>query len=55
MCKIVELPDHTFLGSGSKGVDDLCFHTYGEFSPSSPPAAPEIRPLGWDLDFEAEI
>ena len=25
-----------FLGSGPEGVDDLCFHTYGEFSPSSP-------------------
>ena len=23
-------------GSGPKGVDDLCFHTYGEFSPSPP-------------------
>ena len=27
-------------GSGPEGVDDLCFHTYGEFSPSSyPPSA----------------
>ena len=26
----------SFLGSGPEGVDDLCFHTYGEFSPSSP-------------------
>ena len=24
-----------FLGSGAERVDDLCFHTYGEFSPSS--------------------
>ena len=24
-----------FVGSGPKGVDDLCFHIYGEFSPSS--------------------
>ena len=32
-------------GSGPKGVDDLCFHTNGEFSP--PP--PGIGPLGWDL------
>ena len=23
-------------GSGPEGVDDLCFHTYGEFSPSPP-------------------
>ena len=22
----------SFLGSGPEGVDDLCFHTYGEFS-----------------------
>ena len=22
------------LGSGPNGVDDLCFHTYGEYSPS---------------------
>ena len=43
----------SLLGSGPKGVDDLCFHTYGEFSPTPPP--PAIRPLGWDLDFEAEI
>ena len=26
-----------FLGSGPEGVDDLCFPTYEEFSPSSPP------------------
>ena len=25
----------SFLGSGPEGVDDLCFHTYGEFTPSS--------------------
>ena len=24
-------------GSGPKGVDDLCFHTHGEFSPPPPP------------------
>ena len=24
-------------GSGPKGVNDLCFHTYGEFSPSPSP------------------
>ena len=24
-----------FLGSGPKGADDLCFHTYGRFSPPS--------------------
>ena len=34
-----------FLGSGPEGVDDLCFHTYGEFSPSSPPSSPSLYPL----------
>ena len=33
-------------GSGPKGVDDLCFHTYGEFSPP---------PWGWNLGLEAWI
>ena len=45
-------------GSGPEGVDDLCFHTCGEFSPSPPPPPPPppaIRPLDWDLDFTAEI
>ena len=27
-------------GSGPEGVDDLCFHTYGEFSPPPPPHSP---------------
>ena len=27
---------------GPKGVHDLCFHTYGEFSPSSPPPSPPL-------------
>ena len=31
-------------GSGPEGVDDLCFHTYGEFSPPSPPS-PASLPL----------
>ena len=32
-------------GSGPEGVDDLCFHTYGEFSPSPPSAPPPaLRP-----------
>ena len=41
-------------GSGPEGVDDLCFHTYGGFSPSpsppppppfpSPPQIPASRP-----------
>ena len=33
-------------GSGPEGVDDLCFHTCGEFSPHPPPPPPGIRPLG---------
>ena len=31
-------------GSGPERVDDLCFHTYGEFSPS-PPSSPPSPPL----------
>ena len=40
-----------FLGSGPEGFDDLCFHTYGEFSPpppspsSSSPSPPPIQIL----------
>ena len=30
--------------SGPKGVDDLCFHTYGEFSPPSPSSSPSSYP-----------
>ena len=29
-----------FLGSGSEGVDDLCFHIRWEFSPPPSPSAP---------------
>ena len=48
-----------FLGSGPKGVDDLCFHTYGEFflllllllllcTPPLPLASrPISQPGGW--------
>ena len=36
-------------GSGPEGVDDLCFHTYGEFSP------PGIGLLCWDLGLEDGI
>ena len=39
-------------GSGPEGVDDLCFHTYGEFSPSPPLG---IGPHGWDWDLVAEF
>ena len=38
-------------GPRPKGVDDLCFHTYGEFSPPPPPPPPPppgIGPLGWN-------
>ena len=31
-------------GSGPKEVDDLCFHTYGEFSPPPPPPPPPPHP-----------
>ena len=27
-------------GSGREGVDDLCFHTHGEFSPSPSSSSP---------------
>ena len=40
----------TLLGSGPEGVDDLCFHTYGEFSPP-----PGIGPLSWDVGLEDGI
>ena len=35
-------------GSGPEGVNDLCFHTYGEFSlsPPSPPPPPHPPPPG---------
>ena len=44
-------------GSGPKGVDDLCFHTYGEFSPSPspPPHPPSPQPPGPYLSLEAHI
>ena len=33
-------------GSGLEGVDYLCFHTYGQFSPSpSPPSPPQVQVL----------
>ena len=45
-------------GSGPKGVNDLCFHTYGEFSPPPPPPPPPppgIGCPGWDLALKVEI
>ena len=39
-------------GSGPKGVNNLCFDTYGEFSPPPPSG---IGPFSWDLDLKAEI
>ena len=46
-------------GSGPKGVNGLCFHTYGEFSPSSPSPPPSF-PLksqfrGPNSSLEAQI
>ena len=35
-----------FLGSGSEGIDDLCFDTYGEFSPSPSSLPPGSRTGG---------
>ena len=37
LCLIFFAP---YLGSGPKGVDDLCFYTYGKFSP---PPSPSFR------------
>ena len=54
VCWLVRLVSGPLLGSGPKGVDDLCFHIYGEFSPPPPPT-PGIGPFGWDLDLKAEI
>ena len=58
-------PFYSLLGSGPEGVNDLCFHTYGEFSPPSsssppphppPPASrPISQPGGWDIGLQAEI
>ena len=39
-------------GSGPKGVNNLCFDTYGEFSPPPPSG---IGPFSWDLDLKAGI
>ena len=50
------------LGSGPEGVDDLCFHTYGGFSPSPPPSPPqspasrpEFQSRGPNPSLEAQI
>ena len=51
------------VGSGPKGVNDLYFHTYGEFSPPSPPSPsspppsypPFPLPPGRNLSLEAHI
>ena len=54
-------PAVSFLGSGPEGVDDLCFHTYGEFSPSRSSGNWDLGPKagfwprGWDLGLEAGI
>ena len=43
-----------FLGSGLKGVDDLCYHT-GEFSPSPSSPSPYPPPPGPYFCLEAHI
>ena len=44
---------HWSVCSGSKGVDNLCFHTYGEFFPySSPPHPPSPKSPGPYLSLE---
>ena len=40
-------------GSSPEGVDDLCFHTYGEFSP--PPPSPPPHPPPYPPSFQAHI
>ena len=44
-------------GSGPKGVNDLCFHTYGGFSPPPPPSPhpPSPQPPGPYISLEAHI
>ena len=45
-------------GSGPKGVNDLCFHIYGEFFPPPsppPPHPPTPQPLGPYLNLEAQL
>ena len=54
LLKLVVVEVQGGAGQRPQGVDDLCFHTYGEFSPSSPPP-PGIGALGLDLDLQAEI
>ena len=49
---VIPLMRLSLLGSGPEGVDDLCFQTYGEFSPppSSPSGPPSPNP-----SLEAQI
>ena len=43
-------------GSGPEGVDDLCFHTYGGFSPSpSPPPPPSLPPSNPSLEAQIPV
>ena len=52
---------YTLLGSGPEGVDHLCFHTYGAFSPSPSPSSPSPPPplksqsRGPNSSLEAQI
>ena len=41
-------------GSGPEGVDDLCFHTYGGFSPPPPPPL-KSQSRGPNSSLEAQI
>ena len=43
-CSYPLLSSPLLLGSGPEGADDLCFHTYGGFSPPSPPPPPSPSP-----------
>ena len=48
----------SFLGGGSEGVDDLCFHIWGNFFSSSSfssSAPPSPKPPGPYLSLEAQI
>ena len=49
---------HWSVCSGSKGVDNLCFHTYGEFFPPHPPSPKSPGPYfsleGWYVWYNEE-
>ena len=54
------MPRWKVQGNSSKGVDDLCFHTYEESSPSPPSSNWDLglwadRSWIWDLGVEDKI